>query len=355
MTPTYRVYETAIVFDMCLWLNKNYAWITHQEIFKDICLRYCKDRTIILVFRDGENPELSGTTAIMSQIAQEASIPPDRIIFLTYNKIYAPFAKLEQLNTIDVFAHNPYPPSRHYPINNKVFDKKFSALFGRFSIYRLRLAKFIHDTYKTDTLISFKDYKLHILDQLSRGGTLYDEELKWVEKEFPLPTVDGMDPQGWPLTIGPILEGVGRIYTRFFIDIAVETDVTNGGFITEKTTRNFFFGKPFIVFAGPGYLSNLKKLGFKTFSDFIDERYDLIENTEDRFQAVVESIKTVSNYSLDELKTIAENIKPILEHNRNLLLEKKMDSDRLLWAPSFDNSINRHANLSDFFPLDKAV
>jgi hypothetical protein len=134
--------------------------------------------------------------------------------------------------------------------------------------------------------------------------------------------------------------GIKKTYPKFFVDITIETDVYNPTFITEKTTRNFFFGKPFVVFAGPGYLNNIRQLGFKTFPELCDESYDNIQNTEERFQAFLQRIQTINSMPMEHLRKIGIEMQPTFEHNRNLMLEKnKIQSNNLLWTESYDSII----------------
>jgi hypothetical protein len=332
-TEPVLILEEALIFDMFRWLNKNCQWIILPEIFRDICLRYQAGKKLFFIFRDGENAELSGAVLWIRQIVEEANITKDRVIIQTYNKIDAPFATLEQLDTKGVYVGNKYPPFT--PINNKEFTKKIAALFGRFSIYRLRAAKFIHDTVKDQALLTFKDNKLHILDQLNRFD-LYNEEAAWVEKEFPFVSVDGISHSTWPMDIVSIMYGFKQIQSQFFVDVTIETDVYNPMFFTEKTTRNFFFGKPFVVFAAPGFLANLRKLGFKTFPELVDESYDLIENTEERFQAFLKCIEHINSMSIDQLRKLAIEMQPTFEHNKNLMTNpNKIQSNNILWTESY--------------------
>lgn len=337
MNKPVHILEEYLIFDMFRWLNKSYQWQILPEILRDICLRFHHGKKLFFIFRDGENAELTGAILWIHQIIQEANITPDRVIIQTYNKIDAPFATLEQLDTKGVYASNRYPPAAFTPINNTEFTNKIAALFGRFSIYRLRAAKFIHETMKDQALLTFKDSKLHILDQLNRFD-LYEEEAEWVEKVFPFVSVDGIPSKEWPMDISHIIYGFKKIQSQFFIDVTIETDIYNPTFITEKTTRNFFFGKPFVVFAAPGYLANIRRLGFKTFPELFDESYDLIENTEERFQAFLQCIKQINSMSIDQLKELAVKMQPTFEHNKNLMIEQdKIQSENLLWAESYDS------------------
>jgi hypothetical protein len=329
------ILEDTLIFDMLRWINKNYQWIILPEILRDICLRFHHGRKLFFAFEDGENAELSSAVLWIGQIVKEANITPDRVIIQTYNKIDAPFATLEQLDTKGVYASNKYPVANFTPINNTEFTHKMVALFGRFSIYRLRAAKFIHDNVKDQALLTFKDNKLHILDQLNRFD-LYKEEAEWVEKVFPFVSIDGIHSKEWPMNVSHTLYGFKKLQPKFFVDITIETDVYNPMFFTEKTTRNFFFGKPFVVFAAPGYLANIRRLGFKTFPELVDESYDLIENTEERFQAFLQCVKHINSMSIEQLQALAVKMQPTFEHNKNLMVEQdKIRSDNVLWGDSY--------------------
>jgi len=73
----------------------------------------------------------------------------------------------------------------------------------------------------------------------------------------------------------------------------------------------------FIVFCGYHYLYNLRKLGFKTFDGIIDESYDNIQDTDERFSAALAQMQ----YLIDQpQEAILEKIRPITEHNKNLMI-----------------------------------
>lgn len=88
-------------------------------------------------------------------------------------------------------------------------------------------------------------------------------------------------------------------------------------FITEKTFKCFPAMHPFIVFAYPGILSELRKLGYKTFSPYIDETYDTIVNDDDRFEAIWKEINRLLQKTTLEWIQWQTDIKEIVEFNKN--------------------------------------
>jgi len=72
---------------------------------------------------------------------------------------------------------------------------------------------------------------------------------------------------------------------------------------------------PFILVGHPYSLKKLKELGFKTFSPWIDESYDEIEDESIRMYRVLNEIDKLCSKSLDELHEMYIEMWPILEHN----------------------------------------
>ena len=95
-----------------------------------------------------------------------------------------------------------------------------------------------------------------------------------------------------------------------------ETDILTTDWITEKTIKNLYIGKPFIVMGAAGVLHKLHNFGFKTFSPWIDESYDLTENIHLRLEKIKREIDRIATLSIDELNSIFQEMLPILEYNR---------------------------------------
>jgi hypothetical protein len=95
-------------------------------------------------------------------------------------------------------------------------------------------------------------------------------------------------------------------------------------FISEKTFRPILYKQPFIIVSRPGTLQALKAAGYKTFSPCINEEYDLIENDQDRLQAIVKEILVLSRFTDDDWINWQNRVKPIVEHNY-LVFKNKTD------------------------------
>ena len=111
------------------------------------------------------------------------------------------------------------------------------------------------------------------------------------------------------------------------INIVTETTFyDNQLFISEKIVKPLINYQPFIVFGPSGYLTELKKYGFKTFSDFWDEGYDLIEDSFQRLDLLLNLVKSLNNKSIEEINDIYRSTKEICIYNRDLFYKLEIDS-----------------------------
>jgi len=310
--------DQQITFDMCSAISKHYAWTVHPTILQDLVRRYRKNQTIIFDFRDGENVFLSGALELIKETQSIFNIPKEKIIIRSYFNVDVDFATCER-NVTNGFIHSTLGYLQ--TINNDSFDKKFLSLSGRIDIFRLRLAKHLHTNWLEDTILSFKPNILSAQHYFRNDAdAFYQDEIKWVEQYAPI-NVDSVQRMGVSGSIGysESLSASSTYYHRYFLEIVTETDSKNPYWITEKTLRPLAFGKPFILFSGPYALQHLRDLGFQTFSLWIDESYDLIENQFDRFDAIIKEIDRIAAMDYDQLKRIAAEMNDILVYNQKNL------------------------------------
>jgi len=111
-------------------------------------------------------------------------------------------------------------------------------------------------------------------------------------------------------------QGVMQFYDNSLIHVITETKCY-GDFVhvSEKTWKVINFLQPFIVLATQGHLAYLHSLGFKTFHDFWDESYDLIEDHNFRLLAVVDLVSNISTWSADKQLKFSHAVKSIVDYN----------------------------------------
>lgn len=116
--------------------------------------------------------------------------------------------------------------------------------------------------------------------------------------------------------------------TSFFKkDTLIEGDIFNGHldsiFLTEKTFRTIACKQPFIMVSRPHTLKHMRRVGYKTFGEYIDESYDEIEDDVERFQKICEIIKDLCNKKRSFWKSFLDYTQPITEHNYEFLKSRQ--------------------------------
>lgn len=159
--------------------------------------------------------------------------------------------------------------------------------------------------------------------------------------DLPLPKYATMVPGEWD-RIHQLLSSDIELYSESYLSIVSETVFFNYRnpfymddtldyhydlmFLTEKTYRPIALKHPFIIAGLPKTLKALRDMGYKTFSPYIDESYDEIEDDVSRLHKVFEVIKTFNNYTEAELIDFYHAIQPIVEHNFNVISSRRYDN-----------------------------
>lgn len=86
-------------------------------------------------------------------------------------------------------------------------------------------------------------------------------------------------------------------------------------FVSEKTIKPIANKRPFIIVGPKGSLKNLHELGFKTFNDYWDESYDLIDNPEQRLLAILDTTKEICKHSINDLRDLCKRMEYVLNYN----------------------------------------
>jgi len=94
------------------------------------------------------------------------------------------------------------------------------------------------------------------------------------------------------------------------------------GFITEKVWKPIACKRPFFIAATPFILRDLKKLGYKTFGEFIDESYDEIVDDKQRLLALTSEIERINNLPTEEYNQLLASLQNIVEYNHSVYINQ---------------------------------
>jgi hypothetical protein len=114
-------------------------------------------------------------------------------------------------------------------------------------------------------------------------------------------------------------------YLNIVIETHMDVDQSGGVFLTEKTFKPIKHAQPFVIFGAAHSLARLRDLGYRTFDDVIDPSYDSIENTSDRYEAIMYLLDNMFSYGTPKMHQIYCACREDLIHNQRHFLASKAD------------------------------
>ena len=165
--------------------------------------------------------------------------------------------------------------------------------------------------------------RVRIFDDLKNSGLLESSIHSFVdyripEEHRPVSVRPALD---WPW---PALDKDFRFETFYpphfsttEFTLAVETTDAEV-FVTEKIYKSLLVGHPFIAIAGARVLEFLNRSGFKTFDPVIDESYDLVANSYERYDCVLAEVT----------RLVRSDIK-IIDQTYNIRLHNRLNMYKL--------------------------
>ena len=227
-------------------------------------------------------------------------------------------------------------------VNNKKTLNRFKLNGGFFNYYD---SLFVNNSY-AHVVKDIEDLKERPKKMLFLGGKAREHRLKFINTVLQLPNfeednfisiqksakmlerkLDGfitdikvLDKFAEPNQLGPthLFYNESYLHTDSYFQI-----VTSTWFelhlerieINEKHARPMYSLQPFIVFGEPNTLQAIKDMGYKTYSDWIDESYDSIHDDQLRFKKVVALTASINAMSRTDLSAMMKDMLPTLLHN----------------------------------------
>lgn len=135
--------------------------------------------------------------------------------------------------------------------------------------------------------------------------------------ELPI-TFDNTD-----LNINHVDELILKDFSNSYFSVVSETSVKMDDlFPSEKIWKVITGLHPFMVVAAPGFLNMLQRLGYKTFTRWIDESYDNEKDLDIRIDMITNEVKKLTLKTKEELTDMLVNMLPTLEYNLNHFIQR---------------------------------
>ena len=270
---------------------------------------------------------------ILAEVCEANDWPKDKFRFETQNLIQ----DMSVWPTIQIPYNNSVFPGNLSEDKNfeehKDFKKLFGVLVNRSSWDRLMISSYLHKKHKEKTFQKYCNHltnPIHMINfdlerllwETSSAGELSGELLEQIATfmgELPMGdhVYDILDGDETRIVQHATSTLVTSYYDHFFVDVVCEK-MKKGKvlYLTEKTARPLITMNPFIINASVGHLTNLKKLGFSTFSDYWSEEYDHQEGVA-RIKSIQKICDHLATLTQNEIKTMYENMLPLLRNNRD--------------------------------------
>ena len=298
-----------------------------SETVRELCRN--GQLTVLFYYHEGDNPYYEKTR--LDTLCDQHNLPTECYRFVSGNT---------EADAVPGFVYFPdhelfyWRCSKKLPvlaIHNGPRTRKFTALSRRHQSWRATVITWLKEHNILDN--SYWSYNtIGMDDNYYRDNPMKDNPIQ-MEPFYPgLPeAVDAMlasAPHACD-TLNDVEHNshhlmVDKHYTDSYVNIVLETffdaEQSNGAFITEKTFKPIRNGQPFIVFGCARTLATLKKLGYKTFDEFIDNSYDAMLSNADRFKQLTVSVTKLNNQDLHRMYQQAYQD---LAHNRQLFLASK--------------------------------
>lgn len=116
-----------------------------------------------------------------------------------------------------------------------------------------------------------------------------------------------------------IIDSYADKFYHSYLHIVCETFIGHV-FFSEKIYKPIKYFQPFVLINGQYSLQYFRDMGYKTFSGYIDESYDLEPNNERRIELAIQASLNFLNRS--DLHEVMKEMYPIFKHNHDVFIER---------------------------------
>jgi len=127
-----------------------------------------------------------------------------------------------------------------------------------------------------------------------------------------------LDTQDWDYDPFFISNTGKKLYQDSYINVVTESHIRGSVMFSEKIWKAVMNLQPFVVVGQPGYLRELRRRGFRTWSWFVDESYDDIVDCDERVDVVCREINRLLSLSLTCIRDLYIESWDDLIHNYRL-------------------------------------
>jgi hypothetical protein len=318
-TMLWNEYDNTIVISLNI-ISKELR-LLNIDAFYDLLSKHYKNQTIVFKDFDGINFYVSGFLDLLKRVQIALGIPDKAIIFESVSVPPKQYGhRWPEYSVPEIFFNGAGASLGQCPTFDLTETKFVGALAAsRFTLLRWLTLYELDQAFPNDTYLTFRHTVEEVKSNLINCWKNYTDELDWLaHKKFDPYDMDNHLPQNAQQLFNGLeaTANYSKICSKYAIEIIMETDEFASDWFTEKTSKCLAAGRPFVLMAGPGSLQNLKKQGYQTFSDIIDEHYDQATTPTLRLKAIIQSLKIL--YDAPDKNKLITDLFEISKHNREI-------------------------------------
>lgn len=289
----------------------------------------------------------------IAETLKDKNIPSEQIFMLVMDPLWQAFVtsyfKAYELTAVTIGVA---PWLLHSAVMNakreipRVETRKFSILSRNYRPWRLELMLNLLEqgVLNKDTAYSFHNIEPYENTVFSKqemiadanafqGRSLTTRELEWIDKipydigarqdKFFNGTYSVIKHSGVHILIESHWDPYQFASTRLAESANFGPNEWAPAFATEKFYKAVLCQVPFIIASTPGFLREIKEMGYKTFAAFIDESYDEILDDHARSKAIAQEVARLNALPLELFWSGIEKLKPILNHNQSIMNQQR--------------------------------
>lgn len=327
----------------------------HRYIPKDIVMSIQTGSTFLLLCMEWES-HVRTVELIYEEIVIKLNVPPEKIILVAgsheiyeevinvanrYNKNQIKFISFSSTERAMFYEQSTVATNvkRFFKRKFGINRKKFLNFNRRWRLHRPMLVALLQSSNllqhgyvslaPSDDELNWSD----VWDGMIKPSICYDCDetanilLSNKESIINIPPLY-LDVNDLTVNYFKIRSSTNNYYDESYFSLVTETNYFDGPiFLTEKIFKPVLHQHPFILVSVHKSLEQFKSLGYKTFSPYFNEDYDLEENPCKRMMMIVNEVERLCNLSDEEWKNILVELNKICYYNYMHLTSKKHIQD----------------------------
>jgi hypothetical protein len=286
-----------------------------------------KKLRVLFYYHEGDNPQHEKTR--LDELCHLHQLPLDCYRFVSGNTacetvpnfVYFPDHELFYWRNGVVWNNRPQPGC---VAHSNVRSRDFTLLSRIHKWWRSTVVSYLHKEHLLDN--SYWSYGNQFMGDLYTDNPIQIHAFPGLEEYMnsfldngPY-TCDTLTPEEhnshWTL----VREHFEDSYCHLVLETFFDADGSGGAFLTEKTFKPIRHAQPFVIFGTPHSLATLRRLGYRTYDNYIDNSYD---NTVDNTERFVKLISTVNKLSRQDLHTWYQQLAEDAKYNQELFIANK--------------------------------